>query len=146
MKEPAILRPEQFLGYQLRRASNAAMAELSHALARFQLRPTLYAILMAIEATPRASQSEIGRQLSIKRANMVPLLAELEEAGWIDRVQAPNDRRSRILSISRKRRADLEAAHAAAIESDRALMTRAAPDGDGLAEALERIWTTSPIE
>jgi len=137
-------RLEQFLGYQLRRASNAAMAELTQALAQFELRPTLYAILTAVEAMPGASQSDIGRRLSIKRANMVPLLAELERAGWIERGQAPNDRRSRILSIARERRADLAAVHEAALESDRLLMSRVGRHLDEVRQALAHIWAEAP--
>lgn len=68
----------QFPGYLLRRISSATMAELSAGLAKLKLRPTEASILIVIEAQPGMTQSEIGRLLSIQRANMTPLAARLE--------------------------------------------------------------------
>lgn len=143
MDDSATDRLEGFLGYQLRRASAAAMAELTRTLARFGLRPTLYAILVAIESTPVAGQSGIGRRLAIQRANMVPLLAELERTGWIERSADPHDRRGRRLAIAPGRRAELVRVHAAVDATERALETRAGGDPAALRAALSRIWAAA---
>ena len=68
---------DNLLGYQLRRASFAMLADLSAAIANLDLRVTETSILLVIDANPDITQSEIGRILAIQRANMVPLAALL---------------------------------------------------------------------
>jgi DNA-binding MarR family transcriptional regulator len=75
----------QFPGYLLRRISSAIMAELSGDLGTLKLRPTEASILIVVEAQPGMTQSEIGRLLNIKRANMTPLAARLEACELIGR-------------------------------------------------------------
>lgn len=134
------VRLEELFGYQLRRASTVAMADISTTLAGFGLRPTLYGILSTIEQNPGLSQSDVGRRLAIQRANMVPLLAELERAGWIDRDPDPNDRRGRLLTIAPARRDDLARVHRAVLDQDLALMKKVGRDLERLRTALARIW------
>lgn len=74
---------ERQLGYQLRRASAALLNDLAHALAALDLRITDATILHLISEQPDINQSELGRILGIKRANMVPLAASLIERGLI---------------------------------------------------------------
>lgn len=79
---------DQLLGYQLRRASQAMMADLEERLTNFGLRITEASVLLVIEANPNITQSEIGRVLSIQRANMAPLTTQLERGGLIQRTAA----------------------------------------------------------
>ena len=65
------------LGYRLRRTSSAMMATLGAALEQIGLRPVEATILLTIGANPGCIQSDIGRMLGIKRANMVPLITGL---------------------------------------------------------------------
>lgn len=76
---------EPLLGYQLRRASQAMMADLGAELADLELRVTEMSVLMVIEANPDITQSEISRVLAIQRANMVPLTTLLERRRLIRR-------------------------------------------------------------
>lgn len=86
------------LGYQLRRASSVMMADLGAALAEEGLRPVEATILILIGANPGCTQSDLGRTLGIKRANMVPLIAGLGEKGMV--AKAPVDGRSQALSLT----------------------------------------------
>jgi DNA-binding MarR family transcriptional regulator len=86
------------LGYQLRRASSAVMADFAQGLARIDLKPSEASVLLLIEDNPRATQSEIGRVLGIKRANMAPLVAALEKRELVER--APVDGRSQGLTLT----------------------------------------------
>jgi DNA-binding MarR family transcriptional regulator len=86
------------LGYQLRRASSAVMSDFAQALAPLDLRPSDASVLLLIAANPRATQSEIGRVLGIKRANMAPLVAALEKRELVER--APVDGRSQGLTLT----------------------------------------------
>lgn len=69
----------------LRRAANAMMGELAIRLAQSDLRITDATILMLVEGRDDLTASNIGRVLDVQRANMVPILARLEERGLIDR-------------------------------------------------------------
>lgn len=90
---------ESLLGYQLRRASMAAMTELTSALSGINLRPAEMSILVVVEANPGATQSDVGRCLGIKRANIAPLVASLEERLLVERM--PVDGRSQALRLTR---------------------------------------------
>ena len=81
MDDPLI----RFPGYALRRAANATAAELSARLAALDLRQSDASLLLLVAVNPGATSSALGRALGIERANMVPLLKRLEEAGLIGR-------------------------------------------------------------
>lgn len=89
---------DALLGYQLRRASSVMMADLAAALRETGLRPVEASILLVIESSPGCTQSDVGRLLAIKRANMVPLIAGLFKRDLIYR--APVDGRSQALFLS----------------------------------------------
>jgi DNA-binding MarR family transcriptional regulator len=86
------------LGYQLRRVSVAMMADLSVKLVPLGLRPAEATILLLVGANPGCQQGEIGEALGIKRANMVPLIARLVDAGLVARARA--DGRSHAISLT----------------------------------------------
>ncbi|KQN02326.1 hypothetical protein ASE85_21495 [Sphingobium sp. Leaf26] len=94
LTDPVALR----LGYMLRRASAAMMAGLGIALAEIGLRPVEGTILILVGANPGCIQSDVGRMLGIKRANMVPLVAALAGRGLVDK--SPVDGRSLALSLT----------------------------------------------
>lgn len=89
---------DNLLGYQLRRASAVMMAHLAATLAETGLRPPEATILLVVEATPGLTQSDLGRLLGIKRANMVPLVSGLLAADLVERT--PVDGRSHALSLT----------------------------------------------
>ena len=90
---------ETLLGYQLRRASNVMMTDLGSRLQAIELRPVEASILTLIDANPGCTQSDLGRSLGIQRANMVPLMVGLTNAGLVDR--APVGGRSQALRLTR---------------------------------------------
>ena len=85
-------------GYSLRRAASAMGAELTARLAPLGLRQVDASLLMLIRDNPDVTASALGRQLDIQRANMVPLLKRLEDAGLIER--APIDGKSQGLRLT----------------------------------------------
>lgn len=72
-------------GYILRRASIATMNRLHEHLAPLGLRATEASVMLLIGAHEGVTQSDVGRLLGIKRANMVPLTAKLEGRGLLGR-------------------------------------------------------------
>ncbi|MFB0610830.1 MarR family winged helix-turn-helix transcriptional regulator [Aurantiacibacter poecillastricola] len=81
MDDPLI----RFPGYSLRRAANVAGAELAGRLAQLDLRQSEASALLLIAENPEITASALGRKLDIQRANMVPLLKRLDDAGLIER-------------------------------------------------------------
>jgi DNA-binding MarR family transcriptional regulator len=86
------------LGYMLRRASAAMMAGLGTGLAEIGLRPVEGTVLILVGANPGCIQSDVGRMLGIKRANMVPLIATLAGRGLVEK--SPVDGRSLALFLT----------------------------------------------
>ena len=86
------------LGYRMRRTSSGMMATLGAALELVGLRPVEATILMTIGANPGCIQSDIGRMLGIKRANMVPLITGLIQKDLVQK--SPVDGRSFALCLT----------------------------------------------
>lgn len=126
-------------GYALRRASNAMMADLAQRLAPHGLRMADVSVMMLVGANPGITASAVGRVLDIQRANMVPLLKRLEDAGLIER--APIDGKSQGLSLSDAGSQRLAQARATidAFESD---LIAKVPEAhrDHLLPALDALW------
>lgn len=129
----------QLPGYVLRRAANATAAELAARLAPLELRQSDVSALILIAENPGVTASAVGRQLDIQRANMVPLLKRLEDAGLIERL--PLDGKSLGLELTARGRAKLAEARAV-IESFEAGLLRRIPaeHRDHLLPALEALW------
>ena len=85
-------------GYALRRAASAMMGQLAGRFATIDLRISDASVLQLIGARNDMTSAEIGKVLDIQRANMVPLLARLEQAALIRRV--PIDRRSQSIVLT----------------------------------------------
>jgi DNA-binding MarR family transcriptional regulator len=99
MAFPGLNNPlEDRFGYQLRRASVLMMADLAARLTPLGLSIAEASVLVLIKANPGAIQTELGRALAIKRANMAPLIAGLERRGLIRRRAA--DGRSHALQVN----------------------------------------------
>lgn len=112
----------KYPGYILRRAANAAKADLDERLSVFGLRQGNFSFLRLIDDSPGMSQSEAGRLLGIKSANMVAFASRLEQAGLLNRESA--DGRSLALSLTPKGRATLEESNRIVAEFERDLLQR----------------------
>lgn len=89
---------DTLLGYRLRRASMAMMTDLLAALQPLGLSAGEASFLILVGANPGCTQSEVGRTLDIKRANMTPLVARMKARGLVDDV--PIDGRSRGMTLT----------------------------------------------
>jgi len=132
---------ERYVGYHLRRASLTMMAGVTAALADLNVRPVHFSVFTMIIENPGITAAEICRQLSIKRANIVPILAELASRGLFVREADPKDQRSHRLFATRAG----AAAHVAWSTRVRAheeyLLRHLAPsERKTLRSLLERLW------
>lgn len=128
-----------FPGYALRRAANAMMAELATRLAVVEMRISDASVLLLIGERADMTSTEIGRILDIQRANMVPLLNRLEEAGLIARL--PLDRKSQAILLTSEGRSRLEQVHAITTAFEADLLARIpAVHRHHLLPALQALW------
>ena len=135
MDDPLI----QFPGYALRRAANATAAELSTRLAALDLRQVDASLLMLVAQNPGATASAIGRALDIQRANMVPILKRLEDAGLIGREAI--DGKSQGLSLTAAGRRKLAGAKAVVEGFESELLARVPEEHRAhLLPALNALW------
>ena len=128
------------LGYRLRRASTASMAVLGSWLGDAGLKIGEASVLLLINANPGITQSDIGRELGIHRANMAPMIAMLDRQGLVEREQV--DGRSQGLRTSESGRELAERARRI-MELHDAEMLAGAPEEtrELLRAALGSIWS-----
>ena len=115
------LELENLLGYNLRRAHGVQKERFTAIFEPLGIRPVTLSLLGTVYDEPGITQTELGKRLHIKRANMVPLLTELEARGLIARRPSDNDRRARdrdALTDSRQE-ADSQAARDACASRER---------------------------
>jgi len=89
-----------FVGYNLRRAAAKQRERFRNIFEPYDIRPVqLSALMLLLESMPM-SQSDLGRALDIKRANVVTLLHQLENRGLVVRKPARGDRRAHMLYLT----------------------------------------------
>ena len=95
-------------------------------------------VLQLIGARSDMTSAEIGKVLDIQRANMVPLLARLEQAALIRRV--PIDRRSQSIVLTDEGLQRLGEVDAISASSRPIALRTAAQNRDHLLPALNALW------
>jgi DNA-binding MarR family transcriptional regulator len=127
------------LGYQVRRAWMAMSNDLTRALTDLDLTITEMAMLLYVEANPHVTQSEVGRALSIQRANVVPLTSTLCQRDLIRREAM--DGRSQALTLSAKGRTVARDARRRVAEHEKRFLTRVpAAERARLTKLLNLLW------
>jgi len=99
-KEPSLGPLQNLFGYHFRRAWNVLRKDFEQAVQDLGVRQVQIGVLSVICANPGINQGVVGRLLDIQRANMVSLIGELVEAGWVLRAEDPGDRRAIALSLT----------------------------------------------
>ncbi len=128
------------IGYHVRLAQIAIFADFDEALARWQLSPGLFALLVIIEANPGLRQSQLARAAHLDRSTLVPALDKLEARGLVERRAAPDDRRSNGLWLTDEARPLLAAARSAVDAHERAIAAElSAEERSRLLDLLDRL-------
>lgn len=132
---------DTLIGYNLRRAAAVMLNDFELEFSEASLRPTTFGMLATIDEHPGISSAELGRVLSIKRANMAPLIAELEKRGLIERRDHAEDKRIQVLSLTAEaRRAMPKWRQRALRHEDRILLQLTKRERQTLLRLLQRIW------
>lgn len=133
-------RLRDVLGYSLRRASNHGLASFAKAL-NDEIKPVPFTVLCVIDEEPGITAADIGRQLSLQRANLAPMLAEFDARGLIDRRPDREDHRVHRLHLSPEGAVALADWRARVIaQEDRTFAALTAEERETLRGLLARIW------
>ncbi len=88
------------VGHMLRQAQIAVFKGFMATMGTYNVRPTLFAILLVIDCNPGLRQTQVATALGLKRANLVPLMRELEKRKLAKRAAVADDRRSYALYLT----------------------------------------------
>ncbi len=91
---------EDLVGYNLRRAHGLQKQRFATVFAVHGIRPASLSALGTIFDHAGITQTELGKKLHMKRANIVPLLAELEDRALVERRTSADDRRSQLVFLT----------------------------------------------
>jgi DNA-binding MarR family transcriptional regulator len=114
---------ESLVGYQLRRVSMGFTPHFSRG-SKNRIRPGLFGTLSIIAANPGISQAAVANTLGIKASNMVTLIEELLEMGFVRRVANSKDRRARSLTVTAAGKAQLKATMAHFLSLEQQMLAR----------------------
>ena len=128
------------LGYHLRRATAAMQADLARRVSVYGITIVEMSALLVIETNPAVTQSQIGRLLGIKTANMAPMTAGLVDRSWVKRDEAVG--RSVGLSLTAQGAALAKSMHACIKANEKQLLARLpVTERRRVIDLLRRIWT-----
>ncbi|WP_338446381.1 MarR family transcriptional regulator [Pelagerythrobacter marensis] len=133
------------LGYHFRRAWNVLRKDFEASVHDLGVRQAHIGILSVIRANPGINQGLAGRTLDIQRANMVALISELSDAGWVARGEDPGDRRAIALSLTPEGEKLLsKALERIEVHENRVFSVLSARERQSLLEMLQRLGESRP--
>ena len=141
--KPKGARLDDVLGYHLRRASMRAMASFDRALGE-AIKAVPFSVLCVIDEAPGITAAEIGRRLQLQRANLTPMLADLDARGLVERRSDETDHRIQRLHLSAVGADTLAGWRAAVLaEEARTFAALTADERDALRRLLVKAWSTN---
>ena len=121
-------RPQETLGYALKRAQLAMRNHMDHQLKDIGLTAPQYAVLASLELDPGASNAALARQAFVTAQTMQAIVVKLETAGLIRRRPDADHGRIQRTELTKAGQSVLAKAHAAAEKSERIARAEASPD------------------
>jgi DNA-binding MarR family transcriptional regulator len=109
-RRPEPLRLRDDAGYLLSRCGGMAVRSFNDAFEPLGLRTRQYAVLAHIAEHGDSSQRRIAEALDLDPSTVVALVDDLAGAGWAERKQDPQDRRTRLIGATAAGRKALQAA------------------------------------
>lgn len=93
--------PIHYTGHLIRRAQQVHHAAWLEHVSR-EVSSVQFAALSVLEATPGASQAELGAQLDLDRSTIADLVARMSAHGLISRTGDAADRRRKVLTLTER--------------------------------------------
>ncbi len=118
---PRAAGPFRSVGFTISTTGYAIGRRFRELLAPLGLEPRDFALLQTVARTEGVSQHAIGERMNVAPSRMVAFVDSLEERGFLERRQNPDDRRARALFLTRRGRRVLERAISVAAEYEQGL-------------------------
>ena len=135
--------PKRLQGLPSWRLSAAALVGdrlVNEALATEGVRKYHFRVLVALSEHGPLSQADLGRRLHIDRSDMVAVVGDLEQAGYVGRRRDRDDRRRNVVAVTGDGEAALERMDAAVQRAQADLLAPlSAAERHELARLLERL-------
>ncbi len=119
----------KLLGYMLRQSQLLVYQAFQAAVNDETVRPPQFSILEIINCNPGVRPSDVAAAIGVSRANLVPLLAELEKAGFLRRSSDRKDGRAQALHLTPAGEAQLDRLREVITALEDRLATFLGPDG-----------------
>ncbi len=120
---------DDLVGFHLRRAQSVVFDKFMQSVKPEKVSPVQFGVLILIEENPGLNQSGLAGALGIERSTMVAVINVLEDRGLVRRKESTADRRSYVLSLS-KRGKDLLGAVKTKVRRHERQITAALGDGE----------------
>ena len=91
-------RPD--LAAMLAQLTRETLAAEQPVLAAHDLPMWGYIVLSALDRSPIRTQAALAEAIGADKTRIIPILDELQERGYIERIPDPDDRRARLLAIT----------------------------------------------
>ncbi len=96
------------LGYQLRLTQLAIFKDFSESVSDDKITPSLFGVLVVIDANPGLKQTELAQAVRLDRSTVVSTLDKLERRKLVKRHRVEEDRRTNALLLTDAGRALLQ--------------------------------------
>jgi DNA-binding MarR family transcriptional regulator len=100
-------------GHLMRRAQQIAVAWFYQECAEFDLTPVQYSALVAVANVPGLDATRLSALIAFDRSTLGNVIERMENKGWIERVAQPQDKRIKVLRITKPGRSLLASVQAA---------------------------------
>lgn len=90
------------IGPLARRFFQVYLGLIVEVLEPFDLDPSFYSVLVELDDQPGIDQRRLGEALGIDRTTIGDIVDELERRSLVDRAVHPDDRRARVLRLTKK--------------------------------------------
>ncbi|MGP4689381.1 MarR family winged helix-turn-helix transcriptional regulator [Agrobacterium pusense] len=99
---------ESTIGYSIRRAQLAVFQDIYREFGELSITAVQFSVLAVVADNPGTNQADLAAALGVERPRIVPILDVLENRGLAVRKPAPNDRRHRLLFLTKEGQAMLQ--------------------------------------
>ena len=131
---------DSLVGYGVRRAQLALNDLFIESLAPWNITPPRFSALIIISRNPSLKLTQLAKVLGIARSGAVTLVDALEDLGYVERLDVPEDRRAFGLALTAKGQTDLVAITQAVVEQDEVATRKLSPaDAERLLAMLQQL-------
>ncbi|WFF40537.1 MarR family transcriptional regulator [Salinicola endophyticus] len=133
-------RLTRLLGFRITRTELRIRRLFLECMARFELKPVDYSLLVLVDANPGVNQRQLAEILDVSPPNLAIVVARLMKRGLLRQVRGQQDRRMQHLHLTAAGKELLDETELAVREMEARLLEQLGPThGEALLAALARL-------